>query len=59
MNFLKATSEKYFFHRRFLDCHGFVVVTNVMPEEENNKCIKGIFYLRRLGLLGVSENVLK
>ena len=43
VNFLKATSKKNFLHRRFLDRHGFVVVTNVMPEEENNKCIKGMF----------------
>ena len=52
---LKATSNKYLLCRWFLDRHGFVVVTNVMPKEENTKCIKGMLSLKSQGLLGVKH----
>ena len=34
---------KTIYFRCFLNRFGFVVMTNVMPEEENDKCIKGTF----------------
>ena len=32
---------KKIYFRYFLNRFGFVVMTNVMPEEENDKCIQG------------------